>query len=551
MGSHQPRRFGAAQQVEKLFMQRYEVGAVIGQGAVGVVHAGHQRGLERAVAIKILRAELAQDDTARRRFIEEARVCAGLHEGGGLHPGIVQVYEVVEEFAPGSDPDGAGRPAIVMELLRGETLRDRLMRGALPPDDAKTLISAMLDALSHVHSCSNGSVVHRDIKPANIFLCEAGRIVLTDFGIARVIGAAGLTKTNGIVGTVEYMSPEQAEGKPVDARSDLYACGVVLHETLAGHLPFSAETPVAVALQHLHKTPPPLPSHVPLPLRRAVTKALAKDPSKRFQSAREFAEALDATPKTNRKAVVASVGTFAASALLLLFASMPRTQIVTKTAPIAAPAEYQCAANARCDTLRAAQDGAQQISERVTFRWGRETAREVVGAPVIVRAATAPQVRERRYAEFAAIVFTRKNIELKDKPTSYRVLKQSGKTGQRAWVVDTTYEDSKKIAEHGQWRTVSEPRGEVLEIGTKEVAPAIRIEPRVPKVRVEESSSGRRRFKMSSSGGENRRRGYRSENRVSTHSEKRTSNKSSGRSSASGDKPRFGNSPGDQPRFNN
>src|SRR5262249_43972817 len=211
---------------------------------------------------------LADDKEFSQRFLREAQICALLD-----HPGIVRAFDT------GTDN---GRPYIVMELLEGETLRARLRKGPVPEAEALTITRAVLAALGAAHK---KGIVHRDIKPGNVFLCRDGGIKVMDFGIARAASDARLTGTGSQLGTPEYMSPEQAEGKPADARSDLYAVGALLYEMLTGEVPFQSESPVAVLHMQVNKEPPALPNRISKRTRGAVMKALAKPPPARFQDA--------------------------------------------------------------------------------------------------------------------------------------------------------------------------------------------------------------------------------------------------------------------------
>jgi serine/threonine protein kinase len=257
-------------------MQHYEVGELLGRGGMGEVYRGRHPGLDQLVAIKFLRSELGEQPEFYERFLREARLCAHLD-----HPAIVRVSDV------GSD---GGRPYLVMELVEGESLQARLRRGPLPQAETVQVASQVLAALAYAHA---QGVVHRDIKPGNIFLCRAGGVKVMDFGIARIAGAVALTQTGAQLGTPEYMSPEQVEGRTAEASSDLYAMGVVLYEMLTGDVPFRAETPVVVLRMHLDKAPPALPGWVWPGLAAVVARALAKGPEERYPSAAAMRDALE------------------------------------------------------------------------------------------------------------------------------------------------------------------------------------------------------------------------------------------------------------------
>jgi serine/threonine-protein kinase len=274
---------------------------------MGVVWRATDTVLGREVAVKILKPEYADDAAFRSRFEAEARHAAALH-----HPGVASVFDFGE--LPADDGSGQPRPYLVMELVPGQPL-SALLRGGepMPPDTATDLAGQAADALAAAHRLG---IVHRDIKPANLMITPDGRVKITDFGIARAADAAGITQTGQVVGTPAYLSPEQAEGKPSTAASDVYALGVVLYECLAGVRPFRGDSPIATALAHLRDDPPPLPDSVPRQLRDTVAVALAKDPADRFASMDAFAEALRGGPVAARPgaAAVGAAGAAAAGA---------------------------------------------------------------------------------------------------------------------------------------------------------------------------------------------------------------------------------------------
>ena len=235
------------------------------------------------VAVKQLRADLAIDPTFQARFRREAQSAAGLN-----HPTIVAVYDTGEETDPLT---GTSIPYIVMELVEGPTLRDVLRDGRkILPERALELTQGVLDALSYSHKAG---IIHRDIKPANVMLTQTGAVKVMDFGIARAVAdtSATMTQTAAVIGTAQYLSPEQARGETVDARSDIYSAGCLLYELLVGRPPFVGDSPVSVAYQHVREAPVPPSQLDPVitPDIDAVTlKALAKDPADRYQSAREM-----------------------------------------------------------------------------------------------------------------------------------------------------------------------------------------------------------------------------------------------------------------------
>jgi eukaryotic-like serine/threonine-protein kinase len=262
---------------------RYELEDLLGRGGMAEVRRAVDTRLGRPVAIKQLRADLATDPTFQARFRREAQSAAGLN-----HPNIVAVYDTGEETDPRT---GTSIPYIVMELVEGPTLRDVLRDGRkILPERALELTQGVLDALGYSH---RAGIIHRDIKPANVMLTQNGTVKVMDFGIARAVAdtSATMTQTAAVIGTAQYLSPEQARGETVDARSDIYSAGCLMYELLVGRPPFVGESPVSVAYQHVRETPVPPSQLDPVitPDIDAVTlKALAKDPADRYQSAREM-----------------------------------------------------------------------------------------------------------------------------------------------------------------------------------------------------------------------------------------------------------------------
>ncbi|GAA2084025.1 protein kinase [Kitasatospora saccharophila] len=260
---------------------RYRLTRRLGRGGMAEVFAAQDIRLGRTVAVKLLRSELAEDDTARLRFTREAHAVAALN-----HHSIVAVYDTGEE-----QHGGESTPYIVMELVEGRTVRELLVDEEAPPVDQALIITAgVLEALAYSH---RHGIVHRDIKPANVIITTNGAVKVMDFGIARALagGATTMTQTGMVMGTPQYLSPEQALGKAVDHRSDLYAAGCMLYELLTLRPPFVGETPLSVVYQHVQDAPVP-PSRandrVPPPLDALVMRALEKNPDDRFQSADEF-----------------------------------------------------------------------------------------------------------------------------------------------------------------------------------------------------------------------------------------------------------------------
>ncbi|MFR9798358.1 Stk1 family PASTA domain-containing Ser/Thr kinase [Streptomyces sp. MS06] len=273
----EPRRLGG----------RYELGQVLGRGGMAEVYLAHDTRLGRTVAVKTLRADLARDPTFQARFRREAQSAASLN-----HPAIVAVYDTGEDYI-----DGVSIPYIVMEYVDGSTLRELLHSGRkLLPERAMEMTVGILQGLEYAHR--NG-IVHRDIKPANVMLTRNGQVKVMDFGIARAMGDSGMTMTQtaAVIGTAQYLSPEQAKGEQVDARSDLYSTGCLLYELLTVRPPFVGDSPVAVAYQHVREDPQP-PSvfdpEITPGMDAIVLRALVKDPNYRYQSADEMRADIEA-----------------------------------------------------------------------------------------------------------------------------------------------------------------------------------------------------------------------------------------------------------------
>jgi eukaryotic-like serine/threonine-protein kinase len=266
---------------------RYRLTHLLGRGGMAEVFAAEDVRLGRPVAVKLLRADLAEDPTSKARFTREAQSVAGLN-----HHAVVAVYDSGEELMRlGTAGRGSMVPFIVMELVHGRTIRELLLNAEAPPaEQALIIISGVLEALAYSH---HHGIVHRDIKPANVIITDTGTVKVMDFGIARALHGASqtMTQTGMVMGTPQYLSPEQALGKTVDTRSDLYAIGCLLYELLALRPPFVGETPLSVVYQHVQDAPR-LPSEVyagaPPELDGLVMRALAKDPEDRFQTAEEM-----------------------------------------------------------------------------------------------------------------------------------------------------------------------------------------------------------------------------------------------------------------------
>ena len=264
---------------------RYEVGEVIGRGGMAEVHRGRDVRLGRPVAVKVLRSDLARDPGFQARFRREAQSAASLN-----HPNIVAVYDTGEDRFD-DDPTGPSQPYIVMELVEGETLREIVKSGRrVMPRRVAEIGEGILTALDYSH---RHGIIHRDIKPGNVMLTPTGQVKVMDFGIARAIAdsAATMTQTSSVLGTAQYLSPEQARGEKVDTRSDLYSTGCLLYELLVGQPPFTGDSPVAIAYQHVQENPAP-PSQVdpdlPPGYDAVILTALAKNPADRYQTAAEM-----------------------------------------------------------------------------------------------------------------------------------------------------------------------------------------------------------------------------------------------------------------------
>lgn len=262
---------------------RYEVRERLGGGGMAEVYQARDAYLGRPVSLKVLRPQFATDTEFLQRFRREAQAVASLG-----HPNIVSLFDV------GHDPD-TGLHYLVMEYVEGDSLKEKIAReGPFPARQAVEIVGQILDGLEHAHQ---KRVIHRDVKSHNILVTPGGRVKVTDFGIARALNGTTLVHTGGIVGSAHYFSPEQAQGRLADERSDIYALGVVLFELVTGKVPFEGENPVAVALKHVQEEAPSPRSvvrSVPDPVSRIVRKALAKDPNHRYQTAAEFRADLDA-----------------------------------------------------------------------------------------------------------------------------------------------------------------------------------------------------------------------------------------------------------------
>lgn len=263
-----------------ILKQRYKILRHIGSGGMAEVYLAEDLLLNRQVAIKILRDQFNDDKTLLNQFKHEAQSAARLSS-----PSIINIFDVCEE---------EGKSFIVMEYVEGKTLKDLLEeKRRLSPYKAVCIAEDIAVGLSHAH---RRNIIHCDIKPHNILITENMHPKIADFGIARMISNMTMVYTNSVIGSVHYLSPEQASGKPVTAQSDIYSLGIVLYEMLTGHVPFDGNTAVAVAMMHVEKTPPPLSTYVdglPVCLQHVIDKALAKDLTKRYASAEEMRQDLN------------------------------------------------------------------------------------------------------------------------------------------------------------------------------------------------------------------------------------------------------------------
>jgi serine/threonine protein kinase/beta-lactam-binding protein with PASTA domain len=277
---------------QRVLSGRYELGGLIGRGGMADVHRGVDTRLGRTVAVKLLRPDMARDPQFQARFKREAQSVAALN-----HPSIVAIYDTGEHTVPDGSEDSVRVPYIVMEFVEGKTLRDLIRAKEVSINQAIDFCLGVLSALEYSHKAG---IVHRDIKPANVMYCESSNSVkVMDFGIARAIAdsSATMTQTQAVVGTAQYLSPEQARGETVDARSDLYSCACLLYEMLTARPPFIGDSPVSVAYQHVREIPEPASSvnpEVSEALDSVLAKALQKNRADRFQDAAAFRRALRA-----------------------------------------------------------------------------------------------------------------------------------------------------------------------------------------------------------------------------------------------------------------
>ncbi|WP_280263799.1 serine/threonine-protein kinase, partial [Nocardia wallacei] len=266
-----------------MIADRYRLQRLIATGGMGQVWEALDTRLDRRVAVKVLKAEFSADPTFRHRFRTEAKTTAQLN-----HPGIAGIYDYGETF----DPQGGETAYLVMELVQGEPLNAVLNRmNRLSVAQGLDMLEQTGRALEVAHAAG---VVHRDVKPGNILVTPTGQVKITDFGIAKAVDASPVTKTGMVMGTAQYIAPEQATGEDATSASDVYSLGVVGYEALSGHRPFSGDGALTVAMKHVREAPPPMPSDLPPNVRELVETTMAKDPAQRYSSGGEFADAVAA-----------------------------------------------------------------------------------------------------------------------------------------------------------------------------------------------------------------------------------------------------------------
>lgn len=314
---------------QRILNGRYELGDLIGRGGMADVYRGTDTLLGRTIAVKVLRADLARDPQFQARFKREAQAVAALN-----HASIVAIFDTGEFSVDGGPAEDVRVPYIVMEFVAGRTLRDMIKAKELGVEDSIRYTLGVLSALEYSH---RAGIVHRDIKPANVMVCEdSGDVKVMDFGIARAMAdsAATMTQTQAVVGTAQYLSPEQARGETVDNRSDLYSAGCLLYELLTSRPPFVGDSPVSVAYQHVREMPEPASTHNPdvtEALDSVLAKALQKNREDRFQDAAAFRRALRAASNGIAVPVVPS-GEAATDPQDHVAAEDPPTQLLSATA---------------------------------------------------------------------------------------------------------------------------------------------------------------------------------------------------------------------------
>jgi serine/threonine-protein kinase len=341
---------------------RYTLGSLIGRGGMADVYEGTDEILGRKVAIKLLKADLAADPSYESKFREEAQASSRM-----AHPTIVRVYDTGEEVSVDANGTEHRTPYIIMEYVRGTLLRDLMHQRRIAIPEAIGYAEGILTALEFSH---RAGIIHRDIKAANVMITDTGLVKVMDFGIARAVseGSATQAHTAGIVGTAQYLSPEQARGESVDARTDLYSAGVVLYEMLAGRPPFTGETAVSVAYQHVSEAVTPPSAHNPevsAALDQVVLRALAKDRNERFQSAEEFREhllAASVAPATSPSSVVEAEPE-----------PQPATEVLTEANPFGELSFEDLLAEPTTEAEPVAETKAEPIFEEQAASFGEAT----------------------------------------------------------------------------------------------------------------------------------------------------------------------------------